>query len=65
MNPIVYDEKGTTKAVSLQELFINAHQYDLARYKTQDFAKSAVLLAVIPSFHALMQMVMSMSIRGR
>lgn len=37
---VVYDEKGTTKEVSLQELFINAHQYkDLAGdTKTQDFA---------------------------
>ena len=46
---VVYDEKGTTKEVSLQELFINAHQYkDLAGdTKTQDFAVLRVLLAVL------------------
>ena len=46
---VVYDEKGTTKEVSLQELFLNAHQYkDLAGdTKTQDFAVLRVLLAVL------------------
>lgn len=46
---VVYDEKGTTKEVSLQELFKNAHQYkDLAGdTKTQDFAVLRVLLAVL------------------
>ena len=46
---VVYDEKGSTKDVSLQDLFTNAHQYkELAGdTKTQDFAVLRVLLAVL------------------
>lgn len=46
---VVYDEKGSTKDVSLQDLFTNAHQYkELAgETKTQDFAVLRVLLAVL------------------
>ena len=46
---VIYDEKGSTKDVSLQDLFTNAHQYkELAGdTKTQDFAVLRVLLAVL------------------
>ncbi len=46
---VVVDDKGSTKEVSLLDLFINAHQYkDLAGdTKTQDFAVLRVLLAVL------------------
>ena len=46
---VVYDGKGSTKDVSLQDLFTNAHQYkELAGdTKTQDFAVLRVLLAVL------------------
>lgn len=46
---VVYDERGSTKEVSLKDLFQNAHLYqDLAGdTKTQDFAVLRVLLAVL------------------
>lgn len=46
---VVYDERGSTKEVSLNDLFQNAHHYlDLAGdTKTQDFAVLRVLLAVL------------------
>ena len=46
---VVYDERGSTKEVSLIDLFQNAHHYlDLAGdTKTQDFAVLRVLLAVL------------------
>ena len=46
---VVLDETGTTKEVSLREVFKNAHLYkDLAGdTKTQDFAVLRVLLAVL------------------
>ncbi|MCB5111586.1 type I-E CRISPR-associated protein Cse1/CasA [Streptococcus mutans] len=46
---VVFDEKGSTKEVSLLDFFQNAHHYkDLAGdTKTQDFAVLRVLLAVL------------------
>ncbi|MCB4943532.1 type I-E CRISPR-associated protein Cse1/CasA [Streptococcus mutans] len=46
---VVYDDRGSTKEISLLDLFANAHQYrDLAGdTKTQDFAVLRVLLAVL------------------
>lgn len=46
---VVYDDRGSTKEVSLKDLFENAHQYrDLAGdTRTQDFAVLRVLLAVL------------------
>ncbi|WP_019776148.1 type I-E CRISPR-associated protein Cse1/CasA [Streptococcus sobrinus] len=46
---VVVDDKGSTKEVSLLDLFANAHQYkDLAGdTQTQDFAVLRVLLAVL------------------
>lgn len=47
--PVVVDEKGKTRDVSLQELFAGAHSYlDLAGdMKAQDFAVLRLLLAVL------------------
>ena len=52
--PVIYDEKGSSKEVSLKELFSNAHLYkDLAGdMKTQGFATLRFLLAILHTVYS-------------
>lgn len=52
--PVVVDDRGTTREVSLKDLFKNAHQYRClaGETRTQNFALLRVLLAVLHTVYS-------------